>query len=557
MGALYLAADTGAFGRKCVVKELLGYYDPTDPEEAREARARFETEGRLLAALSHPGIPRIYSYFTEAGRHYIVMEYIEGETLEEAITHANDLGRIVAARPLSSEEVVRHAVRVCQVLEYLAAQPTPVVHHDIKPANLIVDSVSGEVRLVDFGTAKMQTRWARQQQEQRGQTTLFGTVGYAAPEQFQGESDPKADIYALAATTYHLLTDDDPGDHPFQFPAMETLPGALSDALLAALDPHVSSRSTAAELRQALESWLLPEERGQPFFFRSGVAASTTRELVQLSDRHWDEARSHLSEGDFERWFRGRSRHDLVAQSQAAQQEGNDDTNAALEAFLRRLDPRRPPPRITVEPTELDFGKVKGDRPAVRQLTLRNEGHGYARVQCQASVPWLQPIPAWVGCRAGQDTRVAVRIDAAKLPLRPDHQAVVACTPTRGARVSVPVAARMNVAREVLRRIAGSLWPLLRSTARGTRRGARRWLAAARSLLSSRLGAWIVAVETLVLAGVLVALWETWAGINSSTLGLLWRYVQALPVALAAIYLLPALAYILVAVVEAVLARED
>jgi serine/threonine-protein kinase len=139
MGALYLAADTGAFDRTCVIKELLDYYDPTDPEEARQAQVRFETEARLLAELSHPGIPRIYSFFSEAGRHYIVMEYIEGETLERAVTHTDPLGRTVAACPLSAEEVVRHAIRVCRVLEYLVAQPTPVVHHDIKPANLIVD----------------------------------------------------------------------------------------------------------------------------------------------------------------------------------------------------------------------------------------------------------------------------------------------------------------------------------------------------------------------------------------------------------------------------------
>jgi serine/threonine-protein kinase len=154
MGALYLAADTGAFERRCVVKELLDYYDPSDPDEARQAQARFEREARLLAELSHPGIPRIYSYFSEAGRHYIVMEYIEGENLERALTHVDADGRTVAARPLAPEEVVRHAVRICRVLEYLAERPTPVIHHDIKPANLIVDRTSGEVRLVDFGTAQ-------------------------------------------------------------------------------------------------------------------------------------------------------------------------------------------------------------------------------------------------------------------------------------------------------------------------------------------------------------------------------------------------------------------
>jgi serine/threonine protein kinase len=206
MGALYVASDTSAFDRKCVIKELLDYYDPTDPDEARKARERFESEARLLAELSHPGIPRIYSYFSEAGRHYIVMEYIDGETLELAVTHINPLGHTVVGRPLPPEVVLRHASRVCRVLEYLASRPQPVIHHDIKPANLIVDGTSGEVRLVDFGTAKTRTRWATQARRGRPQTSLFGTQGYAAPEQFQGESEPRSEVYALAATVYHLLT---------------------------------------------------------------------------------------------------------------------------------------------------------------------------------------------------------------------------------------------------------------------------------------------------------------------------------------------------------------
>ncbi|MBN1657257.1 MAG: protein kinase [Anaerolineae bacterium] len=581
MGALYLVADTGAFGRKAVVKELLGYYDPTNPEEARAAQARFETEARLLAALSHPGIPRIYSYFSEAGgpkylsgRHFIVMEYIEGETLEEAVTHVDVQGRVAAARPLPSEEIVRHAVRVCRVLEYLAGQPTPVVHHDIKPANLIVDRVSGEARLVDFGTAKMQTRWARQQRRalgaQRGQTTLFGTTGYAAPEQYEGHSEPRSDVYALAATVYHLLTDDDPADHPARFPALAMLPGPLADALQGGLHPRVERRSTARELRHALEAWLAPEEGGQPFVFRSGAAAPTTRELVDLSDRHWDEARSHLTTGAFEHWFRTRNRHDLVATVQAAQRESGGDADAALEALLCRLDPRRPPPRLVVEPLALTLGHVAAGRNAVRRLAVRNEGQGYCQAQCAASVPWLYVSPSMVGCRPGEEESVLVRVDGAALPLRREHQAMVTCTPVRGARVSIPVVVHLAVVREMLRRLLGSVLPFARMTGGGIRLGTQQWMAAVRSLLRSRLGAWIMVVETLVLAGVLVVFWWTWQVPIAAAQGQwtdhlarlsigqwLWSYLQALPIALALVYLSPLLVFVLAAVVRSVMAGEQ
>jgi serine/threonine protein kinase len=564
MGALYLAADTGAFSRKCVVKELLDYYDPTDPGEARMAQSRFETEARLLAELSHPGIPRIYSYFTEAGRHYIVMEYIEGETLERAVTHIDVLGRSVTARPLPTEEVVRHAIRICRVLEYLNTQPTPVIHHDIKPANLIVDRSSGEVRLVDFGTARKPTRWATQARLQQGRTMLFGTEGYAAPEQYHSQSDPRADVYALAATTYHLLTDDDPGDHPFQFPELDRLPGSLADALSRALRLEPQRRSTGQAFRQALEAWLIPEDGGLPFVFRGGGVAQTTSELVSLCDRHWADARQHLTSGDFAHWFRARNRHDLVAKTQSARLESDPD--AALEAFLRRLDPRLALPRLHVDPPALDFGRMAGGAGAARRLVLRNTGRGYARFQLQASVPWLKLEPAQAGCRSGVEVPVQVRLVSAALPLRWDHQAIITCTPERGAPISIPVHVGLNLPHELLRRgashlrrLAGQSRPVLRRARLGARWGGKRWLGAARSLLCSRFGLAMLAAEVLVLAAALVALRWIWSGEDLIFSSLLWAYLRALPVAVVLAGLLPALVFIGVATLRggARGARED
>jgi serine/threonine protein kinase len=549
MGALYLAADTGAFDRTCVIKELLDYYDPTDPDEAHQAQVRFEAEARLLSELSHPGIPRIYSYFTEAGRHYIVMEYIEGETLERAVTHIDPLGRTIAARPLPAEDVIRHAMRVCRVLEYLADQPTPVVHHDIKPANLIVDRHSGEVRLVDFGTARARTRWATQARLEQGVSTLFGTEGYAAPEQHQGVSDPRADVYALAATVYHLLTDDDPGAHAFHFPQLETLPGPLADALSRALRLEMGRRSCALELRQALEAWLIPEDGTQAFVFRSGVVAHTAGELVSLCDQYWTEASRHLADGDFERWFRARNRHDLVAKAQSARLERNGD--AALEAFLRRLDPRLPPPRLVVEPDSLEFRAITRDsrggarnKPVSRHLVARNEGRGYAQATLSASVPWLELEPSQIGCLAGAEALVSVGVNAAALPLRREQQAVITCVPARGARASIPVTVELHLVKELLRRISAGLRPLFDLVWQGARRGLALWTRTFRSLLRSRIGVWVVVGEVLLLAAALVALWWIWGGQSPDLIELIWAFLRALPLALLAAYLLPALALI-------------
>jgi serine/threonine protein kinase len=538
MGALYLAADTYAFGRKCVVKELLDYYDPDDPDEAREAQTRFETEARLLSELSHPGIPRIYSYFSEVGRHYIVMEYIEGETLERAVTHLDPLGREVAARPLPAEEVVRHAVRICRVLEYLANRPTPVIHHDVKPANLIVDQTSGEVRLVDFGTAQARMQWATQARLNPGGATLFGTEGYAAPEQYQGRSEARSDVYALAATVYHLLTDDHPGEHPFHFPQMGSLPNPVAGALERALRPEVNRRSTPAEFRQALEAWLIPEDGAQPFVFRSGAVARTTEELVALCDRHWTDARQHLAEGDFDRWFRARNRHDLVDRAQSARLE--PDADAALEGFLRRLNPRLEAPRLVVEPESLDFGQVSRGRLASCRLALRNETRGYAQATLSASVPWLRFDPAQVGCRAGEEVSLPVAVDTGGLPFRREHQALVACQPARGARIAVPVTVRLNLAEEVGRRIVAGLRGAGRLAGQGARSGLLLWTRTFRSLVASRYGPWVLLAELVLLTAAMTALWWSWGGAFPAVEDLF----LILCLAVLAVYLLPALAVV-------------
>lgn len=570
MGALYLAADTGTFDRRCVVKELLDYYDPADPKEAQQAEARFETEARLLASLSHPGIPRIYSYFSEAGRHYIVMEYIEGETLEGAVTHVDPLGRTVAARSLSAEEVTRHAIRICRVLEHLTDRPTPVVHYDIKPANLIVDRNSGEVRLVDFGTARSPTRWAtraRLDQMQSGHdaSAVFGTEGYAAPEQYQGRTDPRSDVYALATTVYHLLTDDDPGEHPFQFPELESLPSPLADALSRALRLEVRRRSSATDFRQALEAWLIPDDAAHPFVFRSGAVARTTEELVTACDRHWPDARQHLASGEFDRWFRERNRHDLVAKAQSARLEADDD--AALETFLRRLEPRLPLPRLVVEPQELDFGRVarspgtgEQGREAVRHLVVRNQGRGYGQARLQPSVPWLRLEPDHIGCLAGSEASVSVWVDTPTLPLRRDHQAIIHCAPARGARIAIGVRAQLSLTKEALQRTAVVLGSLLGMVLRGARRGLTLWTRTFRSMIRSRFGPWVVLGEVLLLALVMVILWWTLQAQNPQLSGLVLSFLQALPLAVVAVYLLPALACVIGTIaweaMTAVFARE-
>ena len=255
MGAVWLVAQTKAFDRLAVLKEVVEYYDPLDAAERQRAMERFEAEARTLGDLKHPGIPDLYAYFSEGGHNYLVMEYIEGPDLRKWLTRLDqNTGQLVTATRLAIDQVLHFAIEICKVLEYLATRQPPVIHNDIKPGNIIVDEHSARAVLVDFGTAKTRYLRARGQPSQE-KDSLYGTVGYAAPELYRGHSVPRSDVYSLAATIYHLLTDDDPRDHPAQYPQLDTLPPALRDTLRAALAREIEDRPTAGELREQLEGF--------------------------------------------------------------------------------------------------------------------------------------------------------------------------------------------------------------------------------------------------------------------------------------------------------------
>jgi hypothetical protein len=135
-------------------------------------------------------------------------------------------------------------------------------------------------------------------------------------------------------------------------------------------------------------------------------------------------------------------------------------------------------------------------------------------------------------------------VDAAALPLRREHQAIVTCAPSRGARIAIPVSAELGLAGEVLWRISAQLRPLFELARGGAKRGFSLWMRTFRSLIRSRTGAWILLGETVVLAAVIVTLWGTMQGWSVELDDLVWALLVALPLALLAVFLLPALAFI-------------
>jgi outer membrane protein assembly factor BamB/tRNA A-37 threonylcarbamoyl transferase component Bud32 len=202
MGSVYRARDLHFPNvvKLVAVKEMIN--SAPDPLVRQTIVQNFEREANMLATLNHPAIPRIYDYFTQNDRSYLVLEFIHGKDLETVIGDANGF--------LPEDQVISWAVQLCDVLSYLHAhKPDPVVFRDMKPSNVMINH-NGDVVLVDFGIAKTF------QSGQKG--TMIGTEGYSPPEQYRGEATPLADIYSLGATLHHAITRRDPRlEPPFSF----------------------------------------------------------------------------------------------------------------------------------------------------------------------------------------------------------------------------------------------------------------------------------------------------------------------------------------------------
>jgi protein kinase-like protein/WD40 repeat protein len=242
-GAVYLAEDQ-RLGRTVAIKEIdvarLG------PDERLAAEQLFEHEARMLASLDHPGLTRIWDFFQQERRAFLVMEYVPGFTLRDTLQRHGG--------PLDESFVLECALQLCAVLGYLHARSPQVIFRDLKPANVMIlpgdggwgmgDSgtpspipypPSPEIRLIDFGIARLF------KPDQTGDTLIIGTPGYAPPEQYgQGQTDERSDIYSLGATLYHLLSGHVPNTVPP--PPLASVNPAVSPELA-----RIVARATAVD----------------------------------------------------------------------------------------------------------------------------------------------------------------------------------------------------------------------------------------------------------------------------------------------------------------------
>jgi len=192
-----------------------------------------EREARVLAGLTHPMLPRYVEHFEEDGALYLVMEKIEGTPLSE----------LRRSGPMADKEVVRLLRDADEVLAYLHGRSPPVIHRDLKPSN-VIRRPDGSFAFVDFGAVRDRLR-------PEGGSTVVGTFGYMAPEQFQGRAGPGSDVYAIGATALAMLTGDEPERLPHRGLAIDVdsalggrAAGRLRDALRRMLEVDPDRRPT-------------------------------------------------------------------------------------------------------------------------------------------------------------------------------------------------------------------------------------------------------------------------------------------------------------------------
>jgi len=440
------------------------------------------------------------------------MQFIEGKSLDEGLTRTDDQGNVLKGKPYPVEQVVLWGVHLCKVLEYLATLQPPVVHQDIKPANIIIDSKTGEARLVDFGTAMAHSFVSQVGGVSTHKTSVYGTDGYAPPEQYKGRSVPQSDVYALAATLYHLLTDDDPRDHPLDFPALLDLDPRLRRVLEEALESEVTKRPTAQQFGHALRALIStqdgaiarvisadlyyksnrgtrrpigkpvrqfkPSDRQVVLCFRLenlDPSVDHDHEIVALFHTpdgnvvprkpkipvHFSAGTSVIDVDVFGFRIQGTNKEQQLGQWKAALFV--DDQNQAEILFqiapISAKRPRKRQPTVVVKPASLDFQGLQSGRKVCSLRISCTDGTTSGRLTTNA--PWITLRPQTFS----GDTDISVTVEPTGISGIGKQQGEIQIETAAKQVVVVPVSAQVSQAKSL--QISPTVWSPPRAIAKG------------------------------------------------------------------------------------------
>lgn len=192
-GAVYMAVDTKMNNRPVAIKDMIG----NDPQEFAIRLNFFRREAEILRSLEPvPIVPRMYEFIQQGQTAHLVMEFIRGKDLLDIMEQAGN-------RPFPIAMVIEWGKAVCDVLAHMHNQSPPLIHRDLKPDNIMLLEDQRSIKMIDFGTARDMGRTIKERMA--GKTRVY-TEGYAPPEQIIGKPEARSDLFALAATLYHLAT---------------------------------------------------------------------------------------------------------------------------------------------------------------------------------------------------------------------------------------------------------------------------------------------------------------------------------------------------------------
>ncbi|MBA3826701.1 MAG: serine/threonine protein kinase [Ktedonobacterales bacterium] len=239
-----------------------------DPDPA--IREQFALEAQLLMRSRHPNIPHGYDHFNESGRAYLIMDFVEGQDLEQMLSQS----MAQTGRPIDEVLALRWLLPICDALHEMHTQPIPIIHRDIKPANIKL-TAAGVPVLIDFGLAKLGLMGPTNQAAQGV------TPGYAPPEQYlaAGKTDARSDVYSMGATLYTLLAGREPPEAPNRLLSKSghsgepMVPARLVNPAISSATAHIIDKAmsmgaseryqTARELQDELASAVLQIEYGR------------------------------------------------------------------------------------------------------------------------------------------------------------------------------------------------------------------------------------------------------------------------------------------------------